>query len=196
MGTKLSRRRFLLGAGIAAGAVGIPWIKPADEGATGHNEYFLRISDALQQKSLGRPAMVIDKSKLLSNVDVITAHLHNRFGFRIVAKSLPSIPLLQEIMSRGNTNKLMVFHQPFLTAVAEQIPQADVLMGKPMPINAVRTFYETTRLEQFDAAQQLQWLVDNPHRLKQYAELAQAQERFMKINIELDIGLHRVGVSS
>jgi hypothetical protein len=44
-------------------------------------------------------------------------------------------------MRRARTEALMVFHQPFLNAVAERFPEADVLLGKPMPLAAARTFY-------------------------------------------------------
>ena len=196
MSTKISRRRFLLGAGIAAGAVGLPWIKPGDEGASGHEDYFLRISNALKEHVLGRPAIVVDKARLIENVDVIRRHLENRFQFRIVAKSLPSIPLIKEVMDRAETNKLMVFHLPFLTAVAQQIPNADVLMGKPMPMNAVRTFYRLAPSSGFDASKQLQWLVDNPVRMQQYARLGEELQQSLLINIELDVGLHRGGVKA
>lgn len=71
-------------------------------------------------------------------------------------------------------------------------------MGKPMPINAVKTFYNELADKKdnaFDAGKQLQWLVDNPDRLKQYQTLAADKKLNMRINIELDVGLHRGGIN-
>jgi D-serine deaminase-like pyridoxal phosphate-dependent protein len=45
-------------------------------------------------------------------------------------------------------------------------------------------------------ASQPQWLADSPHRLKQYAEVAgdAAQSAPMRVNLEIDVGLHRGGL--
>ena len=63
-------------------------------------------------------------------------------------------------MDRAGTSALMVFHQPFLNAVATAFPDADVLLGKPMPVAAAETFYRGPRLPAFDPATQVQWLID------------------------------------
>jgi hypothetical protein len=39
----------------------------------------------------------------------------------------------------------------------------------------------------------LQWLIDSPERLDQYADLASANGAPMRVNLEIDIGLHRGG---
>ena len=62
-------------------------------------------------------------------------------SYRIVAKSLPSLPLLEAVMDATGSRRLMLFHQPFINQVAAKIPDADVLLGKPMPVAAAATFY-------------------------------------------------------
>ena len=69
---------------------------------------------------------------------------------------------------------MMVFHQPFLNAVAQAFPNSDVLLGKPMPVAAVETFYRTLGPAKFDPETQVQWLIDSPERLLQYQALAGA----------------------
>jgi D-serine deaminase-like pyridoxal phosphate-dependent protein len=191
----LNRRKILLGTGALLAAGGLGWLKPRDFAEGGHNAYFQSLSNALNTAALGRPALVIDKALLLDNIKVLTQHLQNRFDYRIVAKSLPSIPLLKTVMEASGSKKLMVFHQPFLNAIADQLPESDVLMGKPMPVNAAATFYGELKESEFNPDQQLQWLVDNPKRLQQYADLSRRLNRPMNINIELDVGLHRGGVN-
>ena len=46
----------------------------------------------------------------------------------------------------------MVFHQPFLNLIANELPNTDVLLGKPMPVAAAARFYEQHTTTQFDAA--------------------------------------------
>ncbi|MEC8428275.1 MAG: DSD1 family PLP-dependent enzyme, partial [Pseudomonadota bacterium] len=129
---KTTRRNLLLG-GLAAGAVGSAFLlKPKDHGAD-HTPYFQQLSKALDDDGISTPSLVIDQQKLRSNIATLKQHIGKRFDYRIVAKSLPSIPLLRLIMKEADTNRLMLFHQPFLSQVAEEIPGADVLMGKPMP---------------------------------------------------------------
>ena len=75
------------------------------------------------------------------NVDEIAGSVGPDKIYRVVVKSLPSVPLLESVMQRAKTNALMVFHQPFLNAVAESFPTADTLLGKPMPVAAAENFY-------------------------------------------------------
>jgi D-serine deaminase-like pyridoxal phosphate-dependent protein len=98
-------------------------------------------------------------------------------------------------MRGADTNRLMLFHQPFLTQVAHHFPHADVLMGKPLPVQSANNFYRSLDGQsKFNASTQLQWLIDSLPRLKQYQALAESLKVPMQINIELDVGLHRGGV--
>ncbi len=190
------RRKFLLG-GLAVGAAGLTvGFKPADIGEN-HSPYFVALSHALDNNQLSKPTMVVDKNKLLTNIKTLTKNIGDRFHYRIVVKSLPSIELVKLVMDEANTDRLMVFHQPFLTQVSQQLSQADVLMGKPMPVAAAAQFYREydEATSGFNVETQLQWLLDSPLRLKQYLTLAQQQKINMRINIELDVGLHRGGIS-
>ncbi len=137
---------------------------------------------------------MIDRAKLRANIATLKSHISNRFDYRIVAKSLPSIELLKEVMHAADSNRLMLFHQPFLSQVANEMPRADVLMGKPMPVAAAKNFYASSADSKFNHQAQLQWLLDTPERLRQYAELADALNVGMRINVEIDVGLHRGGV--
>jgi D-serine deaminase-like pyridoxal phosphate-dependent protein len=140
--------------------------------------------------------MVVDRERLLANIRTLKGHIADRFAYRIVVKSLPSIPLLETIMQVTGSNRLMCFHQPFLNRVAMRFPQADILLGKPMPVAAARNFYRQFPGGAFDPQRQLRWLLDTPERIAQYDGLAQSLGQTMQICIELDVGLHRGGVRS
>ncbi len=188
------RRKLLLG-GLAMGAAGAALIvKPSSRGRN-HEPYYQQLSDALDRAQISQPTMVIDRAILNDNIASLKAHIGNRFDYRIVAKSLPSLPLLDIVMRGAGTNRLMLFHQPFLTQVARRFPQSDVLMGKPLPVQAAKNFYGSVDTQDtFDSSKQLQWLIDSLPRLKQYQALAESLNSAMQINIELDVGLHRGGV--
>jgi D-serine deaminase-like pyridoxal phosphate-dependent protein len=191
----MKRRNLLLGsAGIAAAAAGatVLW-KPEDKGAP-HNDYFAALNELLKSSGPGKPVMLLDLSRVNHNIDVLSRSVGPDKTYRVVVKSLPSVELLRHIMNRAGTRALMVFHQPFLNTIADAFPDSDVLMGKPMPVQAARTFYRKLGTTAFDPARQLQWLVDTPDRLDEYHQLARELGVTMRINVEIDVGLHRGGI--
>jgi D-serine deaminase-like pyridoxal phosphate-dependent protein len=72
----------------------------------------------------------------------------------------------------------------------------DLLLGKPLPVDAAAEFYRSFQGGQFRPQRQLQWLVDTPQRLAQYRDLARAQQVDMRVSLEIDVGLHRGGVDN
>lgn len=162
-------------------------------------EYFQQMSRALSQAGAFRPTLVVDKQLLDENLDALLSVIQSGFDYRIVAKSLPSVPLLKYIMQRTGSNRLMSFHLPFLRHVVEHLPKADILLGKPMPVAGARQFYqwfETLQQSNFVPDQQLHWLVDSVDRLRQYQDLAKELNCALNINLELDVGLHRGGFNA
>lgn len=189
----MNRRIFLLTT-VAAAIVAIIAAKPTRDGKP-HNAYFSKINDELKRGSQSKPSLLIDLDELDKNITELKSLVNENAAYRVVVKSLPSMDLLKYVMQRADTNKLMVFHQPFLSMISEQLPSSDVLLGKPMPIGAVRHFYENVdSTNGFEAAEQIQWLIDSQQRLEQYLALAQERDLQMKVNIELDVGLHRGGL--
>jgi D-serine deaminase-like pyridoxal phosphate-dependent protein len=193
----MKRRTLLYGGGIAAAAAtggALLW-KPRDQGAP-HDGYFSALNALLKRVGPGRPVMILDLDRINRNVDVLASSVGRGKTYRVVVKSLPSVPLLAHVMQRADTNALMVFHQPFLNAVADAFPDCDALIGKPMPVAAAREFYRTLDSPTFDPARQVQWLIDSRERLDQYQSLARQKGVKMRINIEIDVGLHRGGLEA
>lgn len=189
----MKRRHFILGA-TAVGAAGILGFKPSDAGAS-YTPYFKALNQQLREHGPHRPAMLLDLDQLDKNLQALMGMINPGVDYRIVAKSLPSPQLLSYIMAAANTNKLMVFHQPFLSHIAENFPEADILMGKPMPVEAARIFYKRHKATAvFKADRQLQWLIDSQSRLLQYQQLAHELNVKIRINVEIDVGLHRGGL--
>ncbi|XLZ69043.1 alanine racemase [Massilia sp. SR12] len=182
---------------IGAGLVGATALalRPRDKGAP-HAEYFARASQALRTAGIATPTMVIDKDRLLANARQVMSNVNGRLPLRLVAKSLPCLPMLDLLMQTMQTRRLMVFNLPYLQQLAAQRGDVDLLLGKPLPVAAAAEFYRSFRGGQFQPGQQLQWLVDSPQRLAQYRDLARAQQLDMRMSLEIDVGLHRGGVDS
>ncbi|MDR3367563.1 alanine racemase [Rhodoferax sp.] len=184
-------RRTLLVAGTAAGA--LAWARP-HEVSGAYSPYFAALNTLLRRQGIDRPVLLIDLDRLDRNIDRVVKSVHTGTPrtYRVVVKSVPSPALVDYIAQRAATRSGMVFHRPFIEAMARLRPDADLLLGKPMPVAAVASFYAQHR-GSFDPARQLQWLVDSPERLAQYLALAQGQQLRLRVNLEIDVGLHRGG---
>lgn len=188
------RRRSLLLGGMA-GALGLGAVlRPRDKGEN-HSPYFIDVSKALDGDQRSGPTLVVDRQRMLANIETLKSHVAGRFDYRVVAKSLPSLPLLETVMRASGSRRLMLFHQPFINEVAAAVPDADILLGKPMPVAAAHNFYRDFRGGGFEPGRQLRWLVDTPERLADYGALADSLGQDMQVCIELDVGLHRGGVN-
>ncbi len=161
------------------------------------SHYFQRLNTSLKKYKQAIPRLLIDLDALDRNLEVLRGMLQAEVDFRIVVKSLPCPALLDYIMTQMQTKRLMVFHQPFLSDIASTADaEYDILLGKPMPIQTAKYFYQTlpANKNNFDPFRQIQWLIDTDVRLEQYLELAQNSAQKLRINLELDIGLHRGGI--
>ncbi|NWK53716.1 alanine racemase [Acinetobacter sp. SwsAc5] len=152
--------------------------------------YFQKMTQHLQQQGTGLPQLIVDVERFQQNLNFVAAQLPAQLQPRLVVKSLACLNLLQQASQHLNTQRFMLFHLPQIDYIAQQFPQADVLLGKPMPLRAVEHFYQQVQSSHLN----IQWLIDQPERLQQYLNLAQRFQLCLKINIEIDIGLHRGGV--
>ena len=154
------------------------------------SNYFQQLTQDLKQQGSGTPQLILDLAQYHHNLDLVQSKLPVQLKPRLVAKSLASIQLLKMASEKLNTQRFMVFHLPHIVEIIQTFDQADILLGKPMPIRAVELFYQTTA--QYDI--HIQWLIDDVGRLQQYLQLAQRLNIRLHVNIEIDVGLHRGGV--
>lgn len=162
------------------------------------NNYFKGLDRLLKSRGRAVPTVLIDLDILDENIAVLQNAIHPNADLRLVVKSLPAPGLLDYIMEKTGASKLMVFHEPFLSElVREGGSDLDILLGKPMPVSTVQYFYDhlTTELT-FDADQQIQWLCDTTERVQQYIDLARSIDRRLRLNLEIDVGLHRGGFAT
>ena len=106
---------------------------------------------------------------------------------------LPSLALLDELARLTGTTRQMVFNLPYLQLLTKRAATATCYWANPLPAAAAARFYAQPPTSGFDPSTQLQWLIDTPERLQQYRDLARAQKIPMRVNLEIDVGLHREG---
>lgn len=152
--------------------------------------YFDGISAALRAEGIAWPVIVIDRARLDENIRQLMMGMPEGMAFRLVAKSLPSVPLLRHVMTQAGTDRLMTFNTRMLAQLSEAFPEASQLLGKPVPVAAARAYLKAVPVE---AARHVQWLLDTGERLAEYGALAEEIGCDLAISLELDVGLHRGG---
>ncbi len=191
---KLSRR-IALGALGATGLAGIGVLaaRQPDRGRGGHDAYFRKLTAALQVAGIAQPTLVVDRARLDSNIAAVKANLAgSALGVRVVVKSLPAINLIDTVADGLKTNRFMVFNGEMLGEMRRRRPEADLLLGKPVPVMLAREYFDS--FASLDASHPgPQWLIDTPERLAQYSALAQSRRLKARVNFEIDVGLHRGG---
>ena len=191
---KLTRRAVITtAAAMGIGATGAI-MKPQDKSGP-RDDYFLTMQAALKAEGIASPTLVVDRERLTANAQTLKGHLPSNMGFRVVAKSLPSLGLLEHVKRETGTDRLMTFNWQMLKALSEAFPDDSQLLGKPLPVQAAKTYFDQLSPEARAAAGNIEWLVDTPERLAQYEELARAEGLVLATNIELDVGMHRGGVA-
>lgn len=159
------------------------------------DHYFKQLNLDLKKQGIATPQLIIDEAALKQNIQHVQIRLAHakHLKARLVVKSLASLDLLKLLSEQINTQRFMVFHQPHIVSILENFAEADILLGKPMPAQAVRHFFD--RHAEWSNAK-IQWLIDTKQRLQQYLEIAQLYSLCLDVNIEIDVGLHRGGVQS
>lgn len=186
-------RRRLLAGGAALAAVAL--LRPGERGAP-HDAYFATLARALRAAGLAQqPTLVLDLARLRANAALVQRHVAGRLQLRLVNKSLPCLALLDAVAAATGSKRQMVFNLPYLELMSLARPQSELLLGKPLPVAAAARYLATRAASGFDPGRQLQWLVDTPARLQQYRDLARAQRQPLRVNLEIDVGLHRGGVA-
>lgn len=161
-----------------------------------NHTYFSSLNQELKQHYRAIPCLLIDLDRLDENITILKKNLKEKANFRIVVKSLPSPELIHYVMQKATTSNLMLFHQPFLTDISHRSDEkVDILLGKPMPVKTAAYYYETMKNcpSAFNPFRQVQWLVDTPKRISEYIALAKSLNQKLRLNLEIDVGLHRGG---
>lgn len=191
---KLPRDPRLLSAAALAASC-LPKLREKDAGGGGHSPYFAELQAALKRAGAVRPVAVVDIRRLAGNIAVIRRALaSSTLELRVVTKSLQAPGLLASVLAGTGANRLMAFNGLMLEDIVAFRPRADVLLGRPLPAAEVGAFVRRYAAHPAAAAHP-QWLADSLRRIAQYEEIARETGAKMRINLELDVGLHRGGLA-
>lgn len=161
-----------------------------------NKDYFEQLNITLKNHNRAIPFLVVDLDRVDKNIELFKTDLKSNAQLRIVVKSLPSPSLLNYVADKMSTNRFMVFHQPFLSNLSTVLDSnADILLGKPMPIKTAEFFFKNFSKSEtnFNPYTQIQWLIDTKKRALEYLNLAEELNQTLRLNLEIDVGLHRGG---
>lgn len=202
----LSRRGWMTAAAAALAVSCTPeGIETKDQARTGKAraaatgspllpsaERFAAWNEELRRERPGREVSLVDLDAVDHNADVIKAHLGPQLSLRIVTKSLPSLDLIEHLMHRTGTRRLMAFSEGLLWALLDRFGAepggVDILLGRPMPVEGAGRV-----LRAFRRAEDVRWLVDTEERALEYQALAEELGRTLEVVLEIDVGLRRGG---
>lgn len=156
--------------------------------AQAESGYFEALDDLLCEAGQAQPCLVLDRDRLDANIAL--ARSRAQVPVRVVAKSLACLPLIDRAARGLGANGLMTFSAAMLQELLTARPEAQHLLGKPLPITAAAQVLE----RHSHAAEQVIWLIDTAERAAQYAALAEARGLVLRVALEVDVGLHRGGV--
>src|SRR5262245_58418558 len=188
------RRRAWRGGTAAAGLGMAALLRPSDRGAP-HSPYFSQLGTALVQAGIGQPTLVVDKGRFEANLRAIRDRVPTSLPLRVVVKSLPALDLVDTASRLWDTDRAMLFNGPQIIDIARARSGTSILLGKPLNAREAHRVLEALPAGPvIDCARRIEWLVDTPEHLVQYRELARARRQPMRMNFEIDVGLHRGGV--
>lgn len=195
----ISRRAFLGSVsigGLGLATAGATLFRPTEQSGR-MPPYFAALDAALKQAELFEPTIVLDLDRLDQNIARAKQQFSDSLSYRLSAKSLPSPMLQHYVMTQMGSHRLMAFHLPYLPIYLAYRPAVDILMGKTVLTGSIEKLFERLATnDRADAAKRIQWLVDTSTRTNELLALAKKMGQKLRINIEIDIGLHRGGAQT
>ncbi|WP_137703307.1 alanine racemase [Marimonas lutisalis] len=153
------------------------------------SSYFTSLDGTL--RGTDGPALVLDLDRLHRNLEIVKAHVQPGIRTRVAAKSLASLPLLDKAVAGLEAVGFMTFSSGHLDTLLSKRPENEHLLGKPFPVVGAAKVLATHP----NAADRVIWLIDTPERAAQYLDLAHQSGQRLRVALEVDVGLHRGGVS-
>ena len=158
-------------------------------------EYFAKVQKALKREAIAEPLLVVDGNVLNANISQLKPCCPAIWDFALSQNLCPAAHYWRISLPRADTDRLMTFNATMALQMLDLMPAADQLMGKPLPIAAVSSFFRTLPArKRAEAARQIQFLVDTPQRFTEMRNLAHDKKLHLRVNLEIDVGLHRGGM--
>jgi D-serine deaminase-like pyridoxal phosphate-dependent protein len=161
------------------------------------DDRFIEWNEALRANAGGRESALVDLDAVDHNLKLVGQTLGSSIALRLVAKSLPSIQLLEYMMVTACTNRIMAFSEGMVRDLLCRFgSDVDILLGRPEAVDAAARTFDTLDARSsggVNPAAGVRWLVDTADRMQQYADLATERGAEINIAVEIDVGLRRGG---
>jgi len=158
---------------------------------------FATWNEELRTQAAGRESAMVDLDAVDHNVELVGSQLGSRIVLRLVAKSLPSIRLLEYMMLAACANRVMAFSEGMIRDLLCRFgSDVDILLGRPATVEAAaRTFATLDERHPGDSnpASSVRWLIDTAERLAEYRDFADERGTTINVAVEIDVGLRRGG---
>lgn len=151
----------------------------------------------LRSKAAGRESALVDLDALDHNMKLVGGQLGSGTALRLVAKSLPSIRLLEYMMVTACTNRVMAFSEGMVRDLLCHFgAEVDILLGRPETVEAAaRTFatLDARHSGSSNPAASVRWLLDTAERAGAFRDFADQRGSAVNVAVEIDVGLRRGG---
>ena len=177
------------GAGTSGEETPLGQARSASGGPPLPQERFATWNQELRDRAPGRDVVLVDLDAIDHNIEVVKGQLGPQFALRLVTKSLPSLPLIEYVLEKAMTNRIMAFSEGLLRALLGYFDDLDIVLGRPMPVEGARRVLKDHPKKGRD----VRWLIDTPERMFDYLALAQSIHHRLDVMVEIDVGLRRGG---
>ena len=164
------------------------------------DDRFVVWNEELRRKAGGRESAIVDLDAIDHNLKLVGRTLGSSIALRLVAKSLPSVQLLEYMMVTGCTNRIMAFSEGMVRDLLRRFGgDVDILLGRPATVEAATRTFDTLDAQSMggpNPAASVRWLVDTAVRMQEYATLAGERGVALNVAVEIDVGLRRGGARS
>lgn len=157
---------------------------------------FAAWNKTLRRQAAGRETAFVDLDAVDHNLKLVGETLGSGIDLRLVAKSLPSLELLEYMMNTACTNRIMAFAEGMVRDLLIRFgSDVDILLGRPAAVDAARRIFGALerRGQRVNPASGVRWLVDTAERMAEFAQLARERNEPITVAVELDVGLRRGG---
>ena len=160
-------------------------------------ERFAAWNASLKADAAGRASSLVDLDAIDRNLKLVGDTLGSNIALRLVAKSLPSVQLLEYMMLTACTNRVMTFTEGMTRDLLCRFGgDVDILLGRPAAVDAAARTFDTLDEHSpggVNPTSTVRWLVDTEERMQEYSALGSERGVTLRIAVEIDVGLRRGG---
>ena len=157
--------------------------------------YFAKLQKALAAAGLAEPVLLIDRRKLDKNIKQLKTHAAAPYGLSHCCQIAAVCGAAGAYCGGGENRSADEFQSRNEPTIIGGLAAGRPAFGQAFACRCRAGLFDALPAAKGKlAARRIQWLIDTPQRLKQYEALAKKLGLKLRINLEVDVGLHRGGM--